>query len=320
MKSVAYMTHARFSMDSGDLASQFAPDQNCLYQSLPDEMGVGYSAMFRLAHDLSYIDTRYTPSKDLGILSRMDCHEPRLVITLSLKGHSRFQAENGNVFCFDEGYTTITSFNSSSGERQYQADKAIVQLRLSIGKNWLEQYCDKAKLACLFAGNTRLISHHPMSSVGTQSARQLLDINIAPDFRALFIQGQFMTILASELTPIFDVNLGQSTRLNQKDKAMANRARDILLSEYKNPPSIAELAKRVGTNQFKLKYLFHALFANTPYGLLADYRMQQAYRLLQTSDLQISAVAESVGYQHASNFSSAFTKHFGLSPKVVRKP
>jgi len=45
--------------------------------------------------------------------------------------------------------------------------------------------------------------------------------------------------------------------------------------------------------------------------------MEKAYALLESSSQQVLAVADAVGYAHASNFSTAFIKYFGVSPKQV---
>ncbi|MCK9397418.1 MAG: AraC family transcriptional regulator [Methylobacter sp.] len=96
-------------------------------------------------------------------------------------------------------------------------------------------------------------------------------------------------------------------------------ARDILFNEFRHPPSVADLAKRVGTNQLKLKQLFHHFLNNTPYGLLLEIRMNHTYQLLKTGQCHVSVAADLVGYQHASNFSAAFARYFGVSPKQIAK-
>ena len=133
------------------------------------------------------------------------------------------------------------------------------------------------------------------------------------------MHGQAMSILASELSHLYRDKHQDSAGFNQKDKAIAKSARDILFHEFKNPPSVEELSKRVGTNQFKLKKLFHHFFNNTPYGLLLEIRMNNAYQLLESRQCQVSVAADLVGYNHASNFSAAFIKHFGVSPKAISK-
>lgn len=320
MKPAAYLTHGRFSIDSGDLPIQYHQQRNCLQQSLPNQLGDGQTTIFQLDQDLSFIDTQYTPANDLTILSKMDNHEPRIVVTLGLKGNSCFLGNVDSEVIFKAGFTTITSFNSSAGERQYDAQQSIRQLRLSIGKQWLDKYFGEIKSAQFFKkNNAKVISHKPISTQGIMSAQQLTNCNIAEELRLIYMHGQAMTLLAAELAHIFEDNNQYSGQYNQRDKAIAELARDILLDEFKNPPSVAELSKRAGTNQFKLKKLFHHFFNNTPYGLLFEHRMNHAYQLLESTHYQVAVVADLVGYNHASNFTTAFTTHFGISPKIVAK-
>lgn len=311
---------SRYRISSSDLPSQFHQQQKCLHQTLPDEAGMGKSAIFQLDQDLRYIETRYTPSKDLAILSKIDNQEPCLVVTLGLKGHSSFAGYQGNEVIFNEGYTTITTFKSSDGQRQYEANKPTIQLRLSMSKHWLDRYFGEQKSLDLFAKkNVQLLSHQPTSCQALMASRQLLACNVVQEIRPLFMHGQAMSILAAELGRLFDDSHQNSTRFNDKDKATAELARKILYQEFRNPPSVAELSTRAGTNQFKLKKIFHHFFNNTPYGLLSEYRMNHAYQLLESKRYHVSVVADLVGFTHASNFTAAFIKHFGIPPKAVAK-
>jgi AraC family transcriptional regulator, transcriptional activator of the genes for pyochelin and ferripyochelin receptors len=91
-----------------------------------------------------------------------------------------------------------------------------------------------------------------------------------------------------------------------------------LLQDLENPPSLLELAKLVGLNDYKLKSGFRHVFGTTVFGYLHQQRMQQAYRLLTTSDLTVTEVANQVGYTSLSAFSTAFKKFFGISPSRCR--
>ena len=320
MRESRQITTGRWSINNDDLPSQFQQQQHCLHQSLPKNLGVGQSNSFQLDEGLSYIETDYTPTKDLAILSRIECQEPRLVVTLGLKGHSRFAGHQGDELVFNEGYTSITAFNSSIGERQYQANKSITQLRLSMSKKWLDRYFDENKFTHLFKKcGIQQLSYQPISHQGIVAAQQLLTGNVSSEVRLLFMHGQAMFLLAAELSHLCEEKSELSGRFNQKDKAMAELARDILVHEFKNPPSVKELSKRVGTNQLNIKNLFHHFFNNTPYGLLSEIRMNNAYRLLESTRCHVSVAADFVGYNHASNFSAAFIKHFGISPKTISK-
>jgi len=311
-------TARRWRISSDEL--QLHRQKDCLHQSLPEDLGVGRSTIFQFDQDLSYIETRYTPAKDLAVLSRIDYQEPRLMVTLGLKGRSRFAGNNGNELVFNEGYTAITTIQSSIGERQYQAHKPTMQLRFALSKNWLSRYFGENKAAQLLGkSGTQLLNCQPISPQAMCAAQQLLNCNASTETSRIFMHGQAMSLLAFELIPLSEDKRRNLTRLDQKDAAIAKSARDILLREFRNPPSIEDLSKRVGTNQFKLKQLFHHFFTNTPYGLLLEIRMNNAYQLLESTRCQVSVAADLIGYSHASNFSAAFIKHFGVSPKAVSK-
>ncbi|MGZ8152623.1 MAG: helix-turn-helix transcriptional regulator [Methylovulum sp.] len=318
MRETKPMTARRWRIKSDDL--QIQAQQHGLRQSLPEELGLGYSSLIQLDQDLNYIETHYTPSQDLAVFSHIESQEPRVVVTLGLKGNSRFAGNQSGELIFNEGYTTVTMFNSSVGERQYQANQAVIQLRLSIGKNWLDRYFGESNAIKLINNKaTQLLSYRPISPQGVIAARQLLTANVPETLRRVFIHAQTLSLLTAELSPFFEEKEQSTEKFNQKDKAIADLARDILVQEFKNPPSIPALSKRVGTNQFKLKQLFHHFFNTTPYGLLLEIRMNNAYQLLVSTCCQVSAAADFVGYQHASNFSSAFIKYFGVSPKAIAK-
>jgi len=308
----------RWRIKNDDLPSQQLAD--CLKQSLPDELGQGHSAMFQLDTDLNYIETHYQPSQDLAVLTRMDQPEPRLVVTLGMKGQSRFVDKQGHEIIFNEGYTSITAFHASVGERQYQAQNDMAQVRFSLGKTWLDRYFGEKNSARFFNKNSiRLLSHRPISNTALIATRQLLACDVDASVKRLFMHGQAMSILATELSHLWRDNQENASIFHQKDQDIAQAARSILINEFKNPPSVSALSKRVGTNQFKLKQLFHHYFNTTPYGLLLAIRMDNAYRLLETSSCQIDVAADYVGYNHASNFSAAFSKYFGISPSSIAK-
>ncbi|WP_205513723.1 helix-turn-helix transcriptional regulator [Longitalea arenae] len=95
-------------------------------------------------------------------------------------------------------------------------------------------------------------------------------------------------------------------------------AREYLMQHAAQPPSLSELAKIAGINEFKLKQGFKALFNNTVFGYLTDYKLNQARELI-VGDIPIKEVADRLGYSSVQHFNSAFRKKFGMPPGKVRK-
>ena len=92
-------------------------------------------------------------------------------------------------------------------------------------------------------------------------------------------------------------------------------ARDIIMEQMIDPPSLKELSRMVGTNEFKLKVGFKSVYSNTVYGYLADYRMEHARKLLTINNTRIKEVAAQVGYSNPSHFIAAYKKRYGITPK-----
>ena len=92
-------------------------------------------------------------------------------------------------------------------------------------------------------------------------------------------------------------------------------ARDIIVDRMIDPPSLKELSRMVGTNEFKLKVGFKSVYSTTVYGYLADYRMEHARKLLTVNNTRIKEVAAQVGYSNPSHFIAAYKKRFGITPK-----
>ena len=311
------MNSARWRIKAEELTQR--RERDGLRQSLPDEIGVGHSRLVQLDQDLSCIETIYAPSRDLAILSRIDDQEPRLVLTLGLKGQSRFVDGGGGEVMFNEGFATITAFNSSVGERQYQGNQSVTQLRLSMSKQWLERHFGESGLRSLLPRNgVQVLSYLPISPQGVIASQRLRSHKIDNELGRMFVHGQALTLLASELAPLIAGEKGVAG-FSQRDRVMANQARDILFQEFQQPPSVGALAKRVGTNPFKLKRLFHHFFQDTPYGLLLQFRMNKAYEFLESTRCPVHIAANLVGYHHASNFTAAFTRYFGIPPKKIAR-
>ncbi|EFB6238644.1 helix-turn-helix transcriptional regulator [Escherichia coli] len=106
--------------------------------------------------------------------------------------------------------------------------------------------------------------------------------------------------------------------LRQRDIDSLYMAKNILIQEMESPPSLDELAKRLGINTRKLTQGFRQLFGNSIYGWLQEIRLETAFQLLSMNDVNISTVAYQVGYTPA-HFYVAFRKRFGISPCQLKK-
>ncbi|MBV4226270.1 AraC family transcriptional regulator [Parabacteroides distasonis] len=102
------------------------------------------------------------------------------------------------------------------------------------------------------------------------------------------------------------------------DRDKIYQARDIICSEYLNPPSLHDLALRVGTNECTLKAGVKEAFRTTVFNYLFDYRMNIAIHYLLDTNKSIGEVAGLVGYEHQAHFCTAFKRKFNVTPSEYR--
>ena len=106
-------------------------------------------------------------------------------------------------------------------------------------------------------------------------------------------------------------------QIGLRDRRKLQEARDYLLLDLSTPPTIADIARKVGLNQCKLKQGFKQVFDSSIYAYFQGERMKQAQLLLQRYNVTETAMI--LGYSNVSHFSSAFRKQFGMLPSNARQ-
>ena len=107
------------------------------------------------------------------------------------------------------------------------------------------------------------------------------------------------------------------TSLNTAQLEKIYLAQEILVSDLENPPSLTELAHRIGINTNKLKIEFKAQFGVPVFKYLQNQRLNKAYDLIKNKQKTIQEAAWAVCYDSLGSFSNAFEKKFGYRPSQV---
>lgn len=95
---------------------------------------------------------------------------------------------------------------------------------------------------------------------------------------------------------------------------------DYILDNLDKPlPTIKELSRIFGTNEYKLKYGFKYLFRTSIHRFYNNKRLQRAHLLIQQTTIQLKEIAIMCGFSTYPNFSKAFKKFFGYSPNNVSR-
>lgn len=92
-----------------------------------------------------------------------------------------------------------------------------------------------------------------------------------------------------------------------------------LHTHYQQQLSLCDVASHIHLSEEYLSRLFRKEVGKTFTDYLNAFRMQEAMRLLKSTNLRISDVCEAVGISNSKYFSLLFKKYFGISPSQTRE-
>lgn len=148
--------------------------------------------------------------------------------------------------------------------------------------------------------------------------QQILDCPFTGGLRKLYLESRAMELLTLQ---IFDYIESETclrpiaAPLSPDDVERIRHARDLLIRDLENPPTLPALAALAGINEKKLKLGFRQVFDTSVFGYFREHRLHKARELLSQGRCNVTEAAYAVGYQSLSHFSRAFRKRFGMLPK-----
>ncbi|MDR0406350.1 MAG: AraC family transcriptional regulator [Clostridiales bacterium] len=131
------------------------------------------------------------------------------------------------------------------------------------------------------------------------------------------------TVLLAELYRFFWV-LAQNAERGRTDVSSPRQqyvaqAIQYIHTNYVNGVSVNALAGKIGLNRSYFYEIFKAQTGVSPQQYLIAYRLERACRLLLETNLRVSDVARSVGYDDEFMFTRMFTNKMGMSPTKYKK-
>lgn len=122
------------------------------------------------------------------------------------------------------------------------------------------------------------------------------------------------TLVSPESTNLF---VGRSS---YSDVQLIQQVYDYILNNLNSPlPSSKQLSRIFGSNDYKLKSGFKLLYNTSIYQFYTSERMKRAHLLIQETKIPLKSIASMNGFSSYPNFSRAFKKHFGYTPKGIKR-
>ena len=161
----------------------------------------------------------------------------------------------------------------------------------------------------------------PLRADMVTAASDLITSDFVGDLRMLHAEARSLELLLWVVEALIDLEATKDQpkiRLRAKEIEMLQHTREILEANFIEPPKIAELAQGIGTNEGKLMQGFKQLFGQTIFDYSQRLRMEHGKELLESTDLSITEIAFELGYDYSNNFTTAFKRHYGMTPRAAR--
>lgn len=130
--------------------------------------------------------------------------------------------------------------------------------------------------------------------------------------------------LLSELWYGLSTNLRRepaSSEYNRKYAINEKRLKEMLSfihSNYQREISVDEISRSANISRTECFRCFRSMIDKKPVAYLNEYRLRHAVNLLITTDMQITEICFSCGFNHISYFGKLFRQFYGMTPKQFR--
>jgi AraC family transcriptional regulator, transcriptional activator of the genes for pyochelin and ferripyochelin receptors len=173
----------------------------------------------------------------------------------------------------------------------------------------------------IISGNSVLLAENwgAINPAIEQSILQILHCKYSGSLKKLFLLSKSieLLVLSAEACNTADSRKGLFIK-NNSDKEKIIAARDLVNERVHCPPTLSEIAKTVGLNEYKLKRGFKETFNTTVFGYLTEQRLYLARRYLLDTEKTAAEISFDLGYATPQHFNNAFKTKFGVTPYSVR--
>jgi AraC-like DNA-binding protein len=144
--------------------------------------------------------------------------------------------------------------------------------------------------------------------------------DIKSSTKNLFLKAKVYELFSHLYNRNRDLNIEQCPFLtNEENFKKIKKAKEIIITNMTNPPSLVELSEEINLSLKKLKEGFKKIYGKPVYQFLIEHKMELAKKLLSENNFNVNEVSLKLGYSTASHFITAFKNKYGLTPRNFKK-
>lgn len=209
-------------------------------------------------------------------------------------------------------------------ERHGRRGAQVRKVNVFLPEGWLEreQQDDRGHRSLLaFTGDHRAIARWRPSTHMTALAEQILSPpQYGPLLAGLYAESRAMELVVGALGLLDTGGEGEAlAALRPRERQRMWTIHDFIEANLQRDLSLEEIAREAGMSVNSLQRAFRGAFGTTVFEYVRRRKLELARDGLASEGLSIAQAAYVAGYGSPANFSTAFKRAFGISPKAWRE-
>ncbi|WP_028548015.1 helix-turn-helix transcriptional regulator [Paenibacillus sp. UNC451MF] len=221
------------------------------------------------------------------------------------------------------GQWSLQLINAESARLEFDADQPVTMLGIGMSVSVFHDFLTEAAggrsidFNKLLGSKTYRIFQEKVDPGAAIILKQLVDGLHTGNVRRIELECRLLELLLLAFRSFLLDAKESKSLLTKDDQARIKLARTIITERMEEPPSLLQLSRLVGLNDYKLKIGFKEMYGNTVFGYLREKRLERAWLLLQEGHVNVSEAACAIGYSNPSHFAEAFRKQYGVNPGAL---
>jgi len=247
-----------------------------------------------------------------------------LEINYCKSGHIGWQMENGNSIYLGQSDFSLHTMNSCADSQislpngDYEGLAIFIDLR-ELSEN-LSELLSGTGITGELLSNKFCKDGTFTSFAGNRQTESIFSafFNLPENFQLPYWKLKTLELLLYLLR----LETDSGHRLTEYQAEQVKTIRSIheqLVGNLSQRFTIESLSRQYLMNATTLKKVFKAVYGTSIAAHIKTHRMEQAAKLLLTTQNDIIQIAQSVGYESQSRFTAAFKEHFQMLPTEYRK-
>ncbi|MEN8789922.1 MAG: AraC family transcriptional regulator [Flavobacteriaceae bacterium] len=238
-----------------------------------------------------------------------------------LKGSGKFVFNEGRYALEVSDENSLLLYNPQIDlplNLELQAESWLVSVVMTI-RNFHALFSREADYIHFLTAENRDKKYYAQEDISPAMAvilSQVINFNLHPSVKELYIRAKVYELMSLYFNRNVDADAENCPFLVDEDNVRRIRqAKEIIIAQMTEPPSLSELSQQIGLPLKKLKEGFKQIYGEPVYTFLFEYKMDYARKMLESGQYNVNEVGHRVGYSTASHFITAFKKKYGTTPK-----